>query len=179
MMMAAHEVLHSLALVHSDPEDLLRIANARLHSLRRRGDGIRGGSFVALGYLSFAPSSGTLRYSLAGQPPPMICRSTGQVEELALPDHRLPLGALSFGGHQVLNASLDPGELLMAYSDGVVDAQSPHGDFFGEDRLSAALQECPREPQAAVNWILEALEAFTQGHVPYDDVTLVAARWVG
>jgi serine phosphatase RsbU (regulator of sigma subunit) len=179
MMMAAHEVLHSLALVHADPEELLRLANARLHSLRRRGDGIRGGSFVALGYLAFSPNSGGLRYSLAGQPPPLIRRSGGCVEELTLPDHRLPLGALSFGGHQVLDQHLEPGDLLLAYSDGVVDARSPDGEFFGEDRLNGTLLESPRDPKAAVNWILEALEEFTQGHVPYDDLTLVAARWLG
>ncbi len=179
MMMAAHEVLHSLALVHANPEDLLRLANARLHSLRRRREGIRGGSFVALGYLSFSQCSGNIRYSLAGQPPPIIRRSSGNVEELRLPDHRLPLGALSFGGHQVLDACLERDELLLAYSDGVVDARSPDGDFFGEDRLNSALLDGPDEPQAAVNWILEALEGFTEGHIPYDDVTLVAARWVG
>jgi serine phosphatase RsbU (regulator of sigma subunit) len=179
MMMAAHEVLHSLALVHANPEDLLRLANARLHNLRRRREGIRGGSFVALGYLSFSQRSGHIRYSLAGQPPPIIRRSSGNVEELRLPDHRLPLGALSFGGHQVLDACLERDELLLAYSDGVVDARSPDGDFFGEDRLNSALLDGPDEPQAAVNWILEALEGFTEGHIPYDDVTMVAARWVG
>jgi serine phosphatase RsbU (regulator of sigma subunit) len=101
------------------------------------------------------------------------------VEELRLPDHRLPLGALSFGGHGVLEVSLGPDDLLLAYSDGVVDARSQSGEFFGEDRLNAALLDAPADPQAAINWVLEALEGFTEGHVPYDDVTLVAARWIG
>lgn len=179
MMMAAHEVLHSLALTHTDPEELFRLANERLHQLRRRGDGIRGGSFVALGYLSFCPHSGTLRYSLAGQPPPLVRRAAREIEELRMPDHRLPLGALSFGGHTVLEVVLGSDDLLLAYSDGVVDARSPDGEFFGEDRLNAALLEGPEEPQAAINWVLETLEGFTEGHVPYDDVTLVAARWIG
>ncbi len=178
MMMAAHEVLHSLALAHPDAEELLRLANARLHSLRRKGDGIRGGSFVALGYLAFAPRSGAVRYSLAGQPPPLIRRSSGAVEVLRLPDHRVPLGAFSFGGHQVLDTRLEEGDLLVAYSDGVVDARSPDGEFFGEERLHDVLRQCPRDPRAAVKGVLEALEGFTRGHTPYDDLTLVAARRV-
>jgi sigma-B regulation protein RsbU (phosphoserine phosphatase) len=68
---------------------------------------------------------------------------------------------------------------MLAYSDGVVDAQSPEGEFFGEERLCRVLEQCPVEPADAINWIIEALEEFTRGHTPYDDVTLVAARWTG
>jgi serine phosphatase RsbU (regulator of sigma subunit) len=176
MMMAAHEVLHSLALAHPGPEELLRLANARLHTLRRRGYGVHGGSFVALGYLAFVPESGVLTYSLAGQPPPLVRRENGEIEELRMPDHRLPLGALSFGGHQVLETSLGIHDLVLAYSDGVVDARSPDGEEFGERRLQRALGSSPNEPQAAIDWVLAAIEEFTRGQVPYDDVTLVVAR---
>jgi serine phosphatase RsbU (regulator of sigma subunit) len=179
MMMAAHEVLHSLALIHRDPEDLLRLANDRLHTLRGRDRGAQGGSFVALGYLVFSSGSGCVRYSLAGQPPPLIRRRDGRVEELDMPAHRLPLGALGFGGHEVLTANLEPGDLLLAYSDGVVDAQSPEGDFFGEHRLWEVLEECRGDATTAVARILGAIAEFTNGHTPYDDVTLLAASWRG
>jgi sigma-B regulation protein RsbU (phosphoserine phosphatase) len=94
-----------------------------------------------------------------------------------MPEHRLPLGALSFGGHRILETELGKGDLVVAYSDGVVDAQSPDGRFFGEDRLAQTLENAPAEPQAAVNFILEEIDAFTCGHRPYDDVTLLAAAW--
>jgi len=178
MMMAAHEILNSLALAHSDPEELFRLANERLYSLRGdRRTSLRGGSFVALGYLAFRPSSGTLRYSLAGQPPPILRRNTSVMETLCMPNHRLPLGALRLGGHQVLEVQMEKGDLLLAYSDGVVEAQSPDGDLFGEKRLADVLANSPMgSAQAAVNHILEEVEAFTQGHTPYDDLTLVAAN---
>lgn len=95
-----------------------------------------------------------------------------------MPRHRVPLGALRFGGHEVLSASLELGDLLLAYSDGVVDARSPEGEFFGEERLLRALEDCPAEPARATAWIMEAVEEFTRGHLPYDDVTLVAASRV-
>ena len=177
MMMAAHEVLNALALTHPDPEELFRLANERLHSLRgARRAGLRGGSFVALGYLAFRPFVGTVRYSLAGQPPPLLRRNTSPVETLCMPKHRLPLGALRLGGHQVLEVELEPGELLLAYSDGVVEAQSPEGELFGEERLAEVLGDSPTDsPQATVNHVLEEIEAFTRGHTPYDDLTLLAA----
>jgi serine phosphatase RsbU (regulator of sigma subunit) len=179
MMMAAHEVLKSVALAHPEPEELLRLANERLYALRggRTGGEYQVGSFVALGYLSFRSGESRLSYTLAGQPPPMLRRSSGAVECLAMPDHRLPLGALRTGGHRILEIAFDPGDLLLAYSDGAVEAQSPEGEFFGEDRLAQSLQDAPADPQQAVNYLLEEIEAFTCGHTPYDDVTLVAASW--
>jgi serine phosphatase RsbU (regulator of sigma subunit) len=178
MMMAAHEVLNTLAVAHPDPEELFRLANERLYALRGdRRSGLQASSFVALGYLAFRPSIGTLRYSLAGQPPPMLRRNTSAVETLCMPEHRLPLGALRRGGHRVLEIELDPDDLLLAYSDGVVEAQSPEGDFFGEERLARALAEAPgSSPQDAVDHVLREIEVFTRGHTPYDDVTLLAAR---
>jgi serine phosphatase RsbU (regulator of sigma subunit) len=58
-----------------------------------------------------------------------------------------------------------------------VEAQSPAGEFFGEDRLAGVLAESPADPQAAIDYLLEEIEAFTCGHTPYDDVTLLAASW--
>ena len=81
MMMAAHEVLKSVALAHPEPEDLLRLANERLYSLRgsRREGVYQASSFVALGYLGFKSGSVCVTYTLAGQPPPMVRRSAGAV----------------------------------------------------------------------------------------------------
>jgi serine phosphatase RsbU (regulator of sigma subunit) len=166
MMMAAHEVLHSLALTHHRAEELLALANRRLYQLRRR-------SFVALGYLA-AGEGGRLRYALAGQPGLLLRRADGSVEELPLCRHRVPLGALADGSYLLAEVAVERGELVLGYSDGVLDARSPSGDFFGADRLVAALAGAPPEPAGAVDSILEHLAAFTRGEDPYDDVTLVA-----
>jgi len=179
MMMAAHEVLHSLVLAHPNPRELFQLANERLYRLRSGSRGERGGSFVALGYLAFMPGRGCLRYTLAGQPPPLVRRVNGEVIELEMPPHRVPLGALRIGGYSMLETGMQAGDLVVAYSDGVVEAMSPSGEFYGPGRLAAVLQSCPCKPQEAVDRILEALEEFTQGHTPYDDLTLVAARWGG
>ncbi|MCP4899123.1 MAG: SpoIIE family protein phosphatase [bacterium] len=178
MMMAAHEVLHSLALTHPDPEDLLHLSNERLYGLRNRGGDLHGGSFVALGFLTFLPNGGKVRYSLAGQPPPLVKRCA-DVEALCMPDHRLPLGALRQGGYEMLEVELEPGDLLLAYSDGVVDAQSPEGEFFGEERLVDLLNNGASSPQDAIEGVLQGLKDFTHGKAPYDDLTLVAAQWTG
>jgi serine phosphatase RsbU (regulator of sigma subunit) len=172
MMMAASEVLHSLALTHRDPETLFHLANHRLYE-------IGGRSFVAVGY--FTPggngndgANGSLSYLLAGQPQPLKRNGDGRIEELPFPEHRLPLGALDRGGFHTLEAQLEPGDLVLAYSDGVVEAQSPEGELFGQERLEEVLRSAPTEPQAVVDDVLAAVDRFTRGVEPYDDITLLA-----
>jgi len=168
MMMAAKELLHSLALSHPDPDELFDLANRRIYELHQRG-------FVALGYL--APSAnGGLRYLVAGQPRPLKRRRDGTVEPLPLAEHRLPIGALAVGGYRSLETPLAPGELVVLYSDGVDEARSPDGEPFGEERLARVIAGADADPEAVVDAVLSALEDFTRGREPYDDLTLLAVQ---
>ncbi len=168
MMMAAHEVLHSLALTYRDPERLLALANRRLHGLGRRK------SFVALAYFTTNADGDGLLYLLAGQPQPLLKSGNGVVRELALPPNRLPLGAFDDGSYRLIHAPLEAGDLVLGYSDGVIDATSPSGERFGFERLSEVVAAAPPEPEAVVQGVLRAVEDFTLGSEPYDDMTLVA-----
>lgn len=167
LMMAAHEVLHSLSMVHREPADLLKLANRRLYQLRRR-------SFVALGYLASTECGTGLRYSLAGQPQLLRRKVNAFVEELPLPCSRLPLGAMAATQYDLLETPVHHGELVLGCSDGILEAQSPQGEFFGEARLMEAIARGPAEPQPAVDHILGTLNQFTGGQEPYDDLTLIA-----
>ncbi len=168
VMMAAHEVMHSLALTHRDPEKLMGLANQRLLQLGP------GKSFVAMAYLASAPDGDGLYYILAGQPQPLLRSLDGQVRELPLPEHRLPLGALDNGAYRLSRADLAAGELVLGYSDGVIDAHSPAGESFGVNRLARVVATADDNPGAVVTDVLEALRDFTEGSEPYDDLTLVA-----
>jgi len=166
--MAAHEVLQSLALTHRDPEELLALANRRLYGFGQRK------SFVALAYLTSSADGRGVEYMLAGQPQPLVRSAEGVVRELPLPDNRLPLGALLNGSYRVSQAPVMPGEIVLGYSDGVVDARSSSGETFGSERLRDIVARAPGDPGALVDQVLRNLEEFTRGSEPYDDVTLVA-----
>jgi sigma-B regulation protein RsbU (phosphoserine phosphatase) len=167
VMMAAHEALHSLAMTHRDPETLFTLANERLYDLSKK-------SFVALAYMTSTPDGNGLYYILAGQPQPLLRTSSGDVTELPLPEHRLPLGALREGSYRLSHTPMDSGDLVLGYSDGVIEAVSPAGEIFGTERLAQVMREAPNGPAALVDRVVSALEEFTQGSDPYDDVTLVA-----
>ena len=171
LMVAAREVLHTAALGGASAEEILDMANRRLYSPQPR-------LFVALAFLELH-RGGLGRYALAGQPAPVVRRSSGRVEELPAPIHRLPLGALREGSWDLLPLEIQVGDLLLLYSDGLTEAQNHAGEFFGEERLHRLLAKIDGEPQAIVDRIMAELGAFTAGADPYDDITVVAARWAG
>ncbi len=80
----------------------------------------------------------------------------------------------------MLTRDLDPGSVVVAYSDGVTEAQDPGGEAFGEHRLCSVVAECKgHSAQQVLKKIVDTLQRFTEGAPSYDDVTLVVARWVG
>lgn len=168
VMMAAHEALHSLAMTHSDPEELFGLANKRLYRPGQRKN------FVALAYLTSSTDGRGLDYLLAGQPQPLLRRASGEVSELKLPENRLPLGAMNNGRYRLSHAPMGAGDLLLGYSDGVVEAQSPTGEFFGLERLTQVVADGPTEPESVIQSVVGMIEDFTRGTEPYDDLTLVA-----
>jgi serine phosphatase RsbU (regulator of sigma subunit) len=168
VMMAAHEALHSLAMTHHDPEELFDLANQRLYKIGHKK------SFVALAYLTLTADGTGIDYLLAGQPQPLLKSHRGTVTELPLPEHRLPLGALINGGYRTCRVDVTQGDLILGYSDGVVDALSPSGDSFGIERLSDVVANAPARPDILIDQVVDALRDFSEGTEPYDDVTLVA-----
>lgn len=166
MMMAAHEALHALAMADPRPERLFELTNRRLYQLGRR-------RFVALAYLA-TNGNGHLRYLLAGQPPLLLRKVDGRVEELPLPDHRIPIGALASGCYEALEAPVAPGEMVLGYSDGIIEAMDPSGEFFGTERLMQALATAGDHPAQVVRAVETAVDAFAAGALQYDDLTLIA-----
>lgn len=167
MMMAAHEALYALAMTRPSPAELFELTNRRLYELGRR-------SFVALGYFAASLDGQRLRYLVAGQPPPLLRHRNGEVRELPLPEHRIPIGALPTGSYSELEQPLAPGDLVLGYSDGVTDARSPDGELFGYDRLREVISAAPADATQLVHDVLEAVREFTRDGLQYDDVTLVA-----
>jgi sigma-B regulation protein RsbU (phosphoserine phosphatase) len=121
------------------------------------------------------PATGLLRYTNAGHNPPLLLRADGAVEELTATG--APLGLLPQASYRAGETTLGPGDLLVLYTDGLVEASDPEGEEYGLDRLKNACSQGCTEACTALAEILERdLEAFARG-VPFaDDRTIVLAR---
>ena len=126
---------------------------------------------MTLFYGVLDPGSGTLEYANAGHPFPLLRRAEGSVEELG--NGSLPLGLNSGGTFPAGQTTIEPGDLLVLYSDGIPEAESDGaGDTFGFDRLKGLLSR-PESPQLVHDRILEAVRRHLGDRPLNDDLTLV------
>src|SRR5262245_9302185 len=142
---------------------------ARLNDTVHR-DGIDN-RFVTMFYFEMAPKSGGLRYLNAGHNPPFVVRSatTESLEASAI-----PLGMLAGTVYKEGDLQLEPGDMLVVYSDGLTEARNASDEEFGPDRLGALLQRLRGLPaELIVQRVIEEVNLFLGSERPHDDLSLV------
>lgn len=121
------------------------------------------------------PATGLLRYTNAGHNPPLVVRAAGSVEELA--PTGVPLGLLPGARYGAGEATLSPGDTLVLYTDGLVEASDPEGEEYGLARLKGVcLQNRSLPCRSLAEALEEDLEDFVKGTPFADDRTIVLAR---
>ena len=134
------------------------------------------GMFVTLFYGVLDIGDGTLRYSCAGHNPPLLYRAAdGSFTTLHTPG--IAMGVIEEVTLAQSQTTLEPGDVLVCYTDGVTEAIDAEEEQFGVDRLREVIRhEHTQEAQRILNAIYEAVDRFTSGQPPFDDITLVVLR---
>lgn len=157
---------------HRAPAEAIRDANAVI------ARDAKGGMFVTLFYGVLDAHEHSLTYVNAGHNPPLVYRAVdGSFSELA--PTGIAIGAVPDADYSAGAAVLEPGDVAVLYTDGITEAENDAAEFYGEDRLRAAIAESSRLPAGAmVDAILGSVQAFS-GAVPQsDDITLMVVRKV-
>lgn len=136
--------------------------------------------FVTVFYGILNLRTGELAYSNAGHNPPLILRGDGQVEWLKLPTG-LVLGVDPLAPYQTRTITLNPGDAILAYTDGVTEAMNPARQLFSEARLLETVQQQQHACTAMclVNEVANAVTAFADSAPQSDDITILAIRFLG
>jgi sigma-B regulation protein RsbU (phosphoserine phosphatase) len=131
--------------------------------------------FVTL-FLFLLNEDGSGQFISAGHNPAYLFRTaTGRIEKL-LSEHHF-LGMFDIASYQSRPLQLNPGDILVVYSDGLTDAQNKQDQMFGEERLLQIIREEGRlGSQAIKQKLLNAIEEFTEGTPQTDDITLVVVE---
>jgi serine phosphatase RsbU (regulator of sigma subunit) len=127
--------------------------------------------FVTCFYTILAPKSGSLTFANAGHSLPCCCREHAASD---LSARGMPLGLIPGMSYEENETTLVPGESVLFYSDGLIEAHNPKGEMFGTPRLRSLLSEYSEGASSLSATLLEGLERFTgEGWEQEDDVTLL------
>lgn len=131
--------------------------------------------FITLLLVELDPGQGRLRYLNAGHNPGLLLRSAGGLETLGASGP--PLGLLPGSRYRLESRTLDPGDLLCLYSDGITECSSPIEEEYGVCRLEAALRDRMDQALPDLGRDLATLcSDFAEGQPQGDDQTLVLLR---
>lgn len=161
-------ILRSLAPQKLSPPEMLRKLNVML--LERKIEG----HFITLTFAIWEPKMKTLRLANAGMPLPLLVRQ-GHVRAIRV--EGVPLGLLENTDYEETVETLEKGDLLALYSDGLAEAARPTHEEFGNRRIEKLLRDNASRPvNEIVDRIFDEIERYEEGHPQRDDQTLMLIR---
>jgi serine phosphatase RsbU (regulator of sigma subunit) len=149
----------------------------------------RAGLFVTAVYAILGPESGQVTFANAGHMPPLLVRAGDGPSRLApqaagdggkvtlIKTHGMAMGVLPGNEVPEETIGLNPGDILVLYTDGVIEATDNKQEMFGRERLIEVVQQ-HRDQSATqlVETIDAAIGAFTGDASPFDDLTALVAK---
>jgi serine phosphatase RsbU (regulator of sigma subunit) len=152
----------------AEPEVVFYAANGRLLN------DARANLFVTAFYGILDPKTGILNFCNAGHNPPYIIHSGEDPSVHMLRRTGIAIGIDEDATWTQSSTSIDLGDILVLYTDGIPDAQNRDGAFFGEEKLIEVVQQnIGRSAFEIQNSILEEIEKFAGDIAQFDDITLM------
>jgi serine phosphatase RsbU (regulator of sigma subunit) len=173
LMAMARSVLRREVALGAGPAEVLAETNRAMY-----GDLVNAGLFITIFCARFDPADGTLEYANAGHNPPLLRRAATR-ESVELDADGAAIGFLEDLPFEEKTDRLEPGDTLLLYTDGVIEAPGVDGTMFGEERLAELVEELDAGAEALVQAVVASVGDHSGGATQHDDVTVVALRRAG
>jgi sigma-B regulation protein RsbU (phosphoserine phosphatase) len=130
--------------------------------------------FATFYFALYDDVTGMMTYTNAGHLPPILVRNGGATR---LDVTGTVVGAFSFSQYGESSVRLEPGDLLVGFTDGITEPENEFGEMFGEERLSELIvKHAERETGEIINAVMESVRQWTGSPELQDDMTLLLAR---
>ena len=133
------------------------------------------GMFATLFFGVLDPTTGVLQYINGGHEPPILIAADGTIRDRLKPTG-MAVGMMEGSPFEIQTVHLAPGEMLLAYTDGVPEARDPDRKFFGEQRLLALASQPADSPVVLLDRVMDSLRAHILDADQFDDITMLAVR---
>jgi len=171
LMAVTHSIAHTLSGEPEPASQLLQFVNRHLCARYTTN-----GAFVTAFYGVYDPRTHALTYSRAGHCPPRL-RSGRDGQIIALDQAvSLPLGIDADERFEDYEHQLEAGDILVFYTDGIIEARDSTNELFGVERLDRAIARGGDNVESILRSTMLQVEDFTNGAAPVDDETLLVAK---
>lgn len=160
------DTVRAYAQVSPDPGEVMDRANTALRAAARLPD------FASALFCVIDPRTGECEYCCAGHPPGLVLRADGRVDELSCGSP--VIGAFLGLEYGTQYARLAQGDILIMYTDGLTEARSASGEFYGDEELARAIKALGSTPLSEVPRTLFDVVASFAGGTLADDVAILA-----
>ncbi|MCL4297675.1 MAG: GAF domain-containing protein [Anaerolineae bacterium] len=174
LMAAAQSLVSAKGSDHHSPARVITETNRLLYK------DVPEGAFVAAAYALLAADGPIVSLSNGGQLAPLLVPAGSEpIRLIETPGDHLPLGIIAATAYEELSFALAAGDLLVFYTDGLVERMDSARQLFGFERLMTTLEHLRgQSAEAALQALLQAADTFANGVGPADDMTLVVVRRV-
>ncbi|MGH9204312.1 MAG: PP2C family protein-serine/threonine phosphatase, partial [Vicinamibacterales bacterium] len=139
---------------------------------------VRSDLFVTIFYVVLDAFSAQLSFANAGHNPPLLVRAARPASEY-LTQHGMALGVMPNVTLTEQSLTLEAGDVLVLYTDGVTEALNEAGEEFGLERLErSVIDSLGGSPDDIVQEVKNALRAYVGDEPPFDDMTMVVVKRV-
>ena len=170
LMMASRTLLRGAAIGLGNPARVLSEVNDLMC------DNNPQSMFVTVFFCVLDPAEGTVTFANAGHPSPIVVRRDGVISSLESAEN-VVLGLLPGAGYDLFSVSLEPGDAVFMYTDGVTEAVNGAGEEFGEEKLMEVLSSEPVTSASGCSArVVKSVREFAGGLAQSDDITCAVLR---
>lgn len=157
--------------IHERPMDLMRMINSVLFERSRQG------MFVTLIYFLLDRQTGELKITNGGHLPPLWHQHASKTCHVVNSSAGIPLGILPEIELNEQSIQLNPGDQLLLYTDGIIEAKNMRGKMFSMDRLENIFNQTWDHPRLLIDEIVKQIKKFSRNVSQHDDITLMSIKW--
>jgi serine phosphatase RsbU (regulator of sigma subunit) len=165
-MAMAHSLIRERVESETSPAALLTYVNRALY------DQNLDMQFITAFYAILDPENAILKYAIAGHPPPFLRKSSSKVKKIA--GRGIALGVSFDAQYEEKRLTLAPGDILVAFTDGVTDANNPSHETFNMAQLRNSIGSAPACAEDLLEHLHRCLIDWVKETPNYDDITLLA-----
>ena len=170
IMSLIYGYIHRSTLGECEPCEIVQGVNRFLCAFARRTRKLDYYFSTTLFFAIIDPNSLKMHYVNCGHPPPLV-KKKGEI--IPLPTSGPPLGFLDEPEIEMLQFQFNPGDRLLMFTDGIIEAKNRFGEMFSTARLKNELQEGAGDHIEFLDELFDQLDLFTDGQENEDDLTAI------